>query len=281
MAGEQGKASGTRPGAALLFLELARPFLLLLAFLYVAGRWWWPCSVPLGFAAVLAASVLVHDLIHNALYLPRRLNDLALGVYALFLIKSGHALRRLHLEHHRRCLKDDDAEGNVVYMPIGELLLKGPVLALKARWLSWQAETKMRWAQAIENSLNLALVIALPLLGWRTGAAAPLVYLGCVVAVTVTVPLLGAKLPHLLPSWFPRLVRFLSRWTTRLTPAASSLLFHELHHRRPRIAAALLPENQGILEETERSNCAETYEAKKGAGEGPGPTGEPGTKVPG
>lgn len=213
-------------------------------------------SAPLALATVLAASVLVHDLIHNALDLPPRLNDFLLGFYALFLIKSGHALRRLHLEHHARCLEDDDREGNVVYIATWKLLVTGPFLALQARFLSWRAEKRQRWAQALESILNVVTTIVLACAWFLTKEPGPLVYLATVIAITVTVPILGAKIPHVLPERWPALVRALRPWTSRLTPAASSLLFHELHHRRPRIPAAQLPENQALLLTTEESNCA-------------------------
>lgn len=134
----------TTVGTGLRALDLARPIVFLAAFLAL-DRWaGWTWSVPFAIATVLAASVLVHDLIHNALTFETRTNDWLLAFYALFLLKSGHALRRLHLEHHARCLEDDDREGNVVFIPTWKLLVTGPWLALQARGLSWSAEKRMR-----------------------------------------------------------------------------------------------------------------------------------------
>ncbi len=246
-------------GRGLRALDLARPLVFLAAFVAVEHFVGWMWSIPFAFASVLAASVLVHDLIHNALSFSNRTNDWLLAFYALFLIKSGHALRRLHLEHHARCLEDDDREGNVVFIATWKLLLTGPWLALQARGLSWKAEKRARVWQAAETFLDVAIAAALVLAFVLTRQPAPLVYLGTVVVITVTVPIIGAKVPHLLPEKWPRLTRFLRPFAGRFTPAASSLLFHELHHRRPKLPAALLPENAHLFSETKPSNCAEKY----------------------
>ena len=261
MGGTTTNKARSRLGRGQLAIELLRPLLLFGAFGVVSAIWWWPWSVPLAFAAVLAASLLVHDLIHNALRLPRTANSVLLGAYALLLIKSGHALRRLHFEHHRICLEDEDLEGSPIYMPVFKLLVLGPWLAIEARIKSWQAESSKRWQQGIETLLNVVIVAALIAAFWWWGHPAPLVYLCSVAIVSVTVPITGAKLPHLLPAEHPW-VQWAVRMTTRLTPAASSLLLHELHHRRPRIPAALLAANRDLLDTTEPSNCAETYEQK-------------------
>jgi len=245
-----------RPSRLLAAVETIRPLVLLGAFVIVEGWQGWSWAAPFAVATVLAASVLVHDLIHNALYLPKGLNEWLLGAYAQLLLKSGHALRSLHMQHHARCLQDDDHEGNVVHVATARLLLTGPWLALQARWLSWKTDSTGKTAQAVETALNLMLLAALAAATWR-GARAPLVYLASVIGVTITVPILGAKIPHRLPERFPGLVRALRPWTTRLTPAASSLLFHELHHRRPRIASALLPDHSALLDTTEPSRCAD------------------------
>lgn len=148
-------------GAGLRALDLARPLVFLGAFVAVDRPVGWMWSIPFAFASVLAASVLVHDLIHNALSFPNRVNDWLLALYALFLIKSGHALWRLHLEHHARCLEDDDREGNVVFIATWKLLLTGPWLALQARGLSWKAERRARAWQAVETFLDIAISAAL------------------------------------------------------------------------------------------------------------------------
>lgn len=62
---------------------MARPLALLAAFVAVERVLPWWATAPFALAAVFAWSTLVHDLIHNALRLPRRASDLALAVAPL------------------------------------------------------------------------------------------------------------------------------------------------------------------------------------------------------
>ena len=241
-------------------VELARPVVLFALFVALSARLPWWATVPFGLATVFAWSILVHDLIHNALRLPRVWGDLALAGGAMFLVKSGHALRALHRVHHRECLEEIDTEGNVVFQSFVRLALTGPWLALKARAESWKADPKTHRWQLAETAFNVATVVALPLLAWRLRHPAPLVYWGCVVAVTITAPVWGAKIPHMVPYRHP-FVRRVASWTGRLTPAVASVLLHELHHRRPGLPVALLPAHQHVLDDGAESDCARRMES--------------------
>lgn len=240
-------------------VEFVRPIVLFALFVAASVTLPWWASAPLGLATVFAWSILVHDLIHNALRLPRVWGDLALAGGAMFLLKSGHALRALHRVHHRECLEDIDTEGNVVFMSFARLAVTGPWLALKARAESWKADPKTHGWQLVETALNALTVVALPLLAWRFKHPAPLVYWGCVVAVTISAPVWGAKIPHMIPYRHP-LVRRVASWTGRLTPAVASVLLHELHHRRPGLPVALLPAHQHVLDDGAESDCARRME---------------------
>lgn len=235
--------------------ELARPALLTALFVAVGSRWGWLVAAPVAVAAVFAWSVLVHDLIHNALRLGPVAGELVLAVSAQFLVKSGHALRALHMVHHKHCLEGDDTEGNVALTSFTRLTVLGPWLALKARFEAWRASSKTRGWQLAET-LGNAVVLA----GLAGGALiarhpAPLVYWGAVVFVTVTAPVWGAKIPHMVPYDHPW-VRRLASLTGRLTPATASVLLHELHHRRPGLPVALLSEHRHELDATAPSDCA-------------------------
>lgn len=271
-------SKGSRPSTLVVAMELSRPLVFLALFVALDARLGPLWGAPFALATFFAAAVLVHDLIHNAYSLPRRLNELALAFFSLFIIKSGHALRRLHLEHHARCLEDDDREGNVVHIATWKLLLTGPWLALQARVLSFRKDDRTRSWQVIETLLDVVVVVALIYPWWRSGEYGPALYLAIVFVNTWTIPIFGAKVPHLLPERAPWLVAKLRPLATRLTPAASSLLFHELHHRRPRIPAPLLPAHADLLETTDRSNCEETH-AAHAAQAGPAPEAQRGSAV--
>jgi hypothetical protein len=232
-----------------------RPLALVVAFVWLSARAPWWASAPLALGAVFAWSIFVHDMIHNSLHFPRPLADVFLGVSALFMIKSGHALRALHMRHHRQCLDEHDFEGNVVFVPFFTLLLRGPALAVRARGEAWRLDPRTRPWQAVETALNAVFLGALIFCGFALHRPAALSYWGSVVFVTCTAPLWGAKIPHMLPYRHP-LVRRLTRLTGRLTPGVASLLLHELHHRRPGLPSALLAAHGHELESGTASDCA-------------------------
>jgi fatty acid desaturase len=241
-------------------LELGRPLLLLFVFLLLTDRFGW-YAAPFAPVVVFAFAILVHDLIHNALYLPGAWSRVVLSVFAQFLIKSGHSLRTSHVQHHQKCLRDDDEEGKLVRLPVWRLVLTGPVLALRARWTAFRDGGASRPIQLLETALNGAVFGALVLAAWR-GSIAALAYLGAVVLVTLTAPIWGAKIPHSLPGDHPVVVWLKDR-VGRFTPAACSVVFHELHHRSPRIPVALLALHREEISARPPSPCED--EGPKGS----------------
>jgi hypothetical protein len=245
----------TTLSTAAKLVELGRPVVLTALFVAVGARWGWAYAAPVALASVFAWSILVHDLIHNALRLGPRGGAWALAVAAQFLLKSGHGLRALHAVHHRDCLADHDSEGRVVFAPWGRLMVTGPWLAWRARGEAWRASPSTRGWQALETAGNVALLGALLGSAWWARHPGPLVYWAAVVLVTVTAPLWGAKIPHMVPYGHPW-VRRMAGWTGRLTPGLASVLLHELHHRRPGLPVSLLPAHRGVLDASAPSQCA-------------------------
>lgn len=235
-------------------IELGRPLILVASFL-VAAHFVGPWATPLAFGCVFAIAILVHDLLHNALHLPRWWSEIALSFFALFLIKSGHALRESHLRHHQLCLTDADEEGRVAHQSILRLVLTGPWIALRARFTAFRSGARSRGWQAVENALNAACFLALVGAAARGSIAAGL-YLGAVILITLTAPIWGAKIPHSLPTTHP-LVQWLQLRVGRWTPAACSVLFHELHHRAPRLPVSLLARHRAEIEARPASPCKE------------------------
>ena len=233
-------------------IELGRPLVLLAAFL-VASRFIGPWAAPLAIICVFAIAILVHDLLHNALHLRKWWSEAALSFFALFLIKSGHALRESHLRHHQLCLTDADEEGRVAHQSILRLVVTGPWIAVRARFTAFRSGVRTRAWQAIETSLNILSFLALLVAGAR-GSIAALLYLGAVILITLTAPIWGAKIPHALPTGHP-LVRWLRLRVGRWTPAACSVLFHELHHRAPRLPVSLLALHRAEIEARPASPC--------------------------
>jgi fatty acid desaturase len=257
--------SGSRPGFPRLgpwgvAIELGRPVLLLALFLVISLRGHWLLAAPIALATVFASSILVHDLIHGALGLPRRVNEVLLSLSALLLLKSGHGLRALHFAHHRHCLADGDVEGGVAHDSFVSLALRGPWLAVRSRWEAFRAAPRTRPVQVVETLLDAGVVAVGAWASLRAGAGSLgtslLVYWAAVVLVTISAPIWGAKIPHMVP-WRHPAVRRLARLTFRLTPAAASVLLHELHHRFPETPVSLLPGQAHLLGTTAPSRCVE------------------------
>jgi len=240
-------------GTAQRAIELGRPVVLLAAF-FAAAHFFGPWAAPLALVSVFAVALLVHDLIHNALHLPKPWSELALAFFALFLLKSGHALRESHVRHHQLCLSDADEEGRVAHQSIPHLVVIGPWLALRTRWVAYHYGARSRRWQVVETALNGLTFALLVERSLRGGSVAALLYLGSAVVITVSAPIWGAKIPHTLPTAHP-VVAWLRDRASRWTPAACSVLFHELHHRAPRIPVALLAARRAELESRPPSPC--------------------------
>ncbi len=210
-----------------LSLHLAR--LALVGFLlFVAAR----CeSLSL---AVLASALgffgsfaLMHDLAHGALRLPRKWNEIALAAAGLLLLMSGHALRRMHHEHHAAPLGDDDLEGQPARGSFGRALLDGPRASIVLRVEAYRrAASRGRVWQSAET---LASLVALALLV-ASSIPALRIYAAVAVALQLSMGVWAAHIPHNTPAWIVRLAEKLA-WSG--SPTVLALAYHERHHARP------------------------------------------------
>ena len=176
-------------------------------------------------ALFLAAFAFNHDVLHGALKLPRRVNEVLLTALALVMGWSGHAVRRLHLRHHARPLAADDVEGHGATLSFWGALAAGPVNAARYRTAAFEKE---RTAQALET-LAALLLTALAL--WsRTVIGAAWVVVNVTMQLTASV--WASHLPHRPPGWAKALARRLT-WTK--SAAVLSFAFHAEHHHRPKL----------------------------------------------
>ena len=221
-------------------VELVRPWLLFALYLWAASAGWWLLAVPLAFAACLAAFVQMHDAIHHSLGLSRKGHDFVLSASGLLLLKSGHGLQVTHLRHHGRCLKDDDPEGVCVTWPFSRVLLEGPLHIFTMRFYAFRRASHTRRFQIVETVATLGL-LALAVAAYAYfGSAAGLVYWAVAAALSATLPVWAAYLPHRLAPEHPA-VRTAGRVAQIWTPVVSSFAYHHLHHAFPKVPTALLP----------------------------------------
>jgi hypothetical protein len=175
-------------------------------------------------AGYLAGFAWAHDLSHGRLGLAPRLHDGALATAGLLMLLSGHAMRRLHLRHHVRPLAADDVEGAVIEGPLAAAIVALPRLLVAARREAWRGtRTAERAWQVGENAAVLLVVALVP------GLA---IYAGVAFAMQLGAPLWAGRLSHRRPAFLVRAARCLI--FTR-SAAVLSLVFHDLHHERPRV----------------------------------------------
>jgi len=188
-----------------------------------------PALTPLAAAGLfLAIFAIAHDIMHGALQLPRRLNELALTAAGLAVFASGHGLRLSHLRHHASTLGRDDVEGAAAHLSLARACAAAPRLFVALRVAPFVAASRRqrRWQIAEHAASAIALAAAL------AGPRPLVVYALVVIAAQVSAPVWAGLIPHRPPPWLLRAARALA--FTR-SPTVLSLAFHELHHARPKV----------------------------------------------
>jgi len=101
-----------------------------------------------------------HDLVHMNLGLNRKWNDLLLSFIELISMRSGHAYRLSHLNHHHQYPHKEDIEGQAAGMTFVGSLLEGFVFQFKLYfWALKRAKGQDKTIIRLEGSLILLLVV--------------------------------------------------------------------------------------------------------------------------
>jgi beta-carotene hydroxylase len=175
--------------------SLGVPFLWLGAYFPLAWIGWWPAAVfsLMGFSFVTYGSVS-HDLVHGNLGLPRRINAVFLTLIELLALRSGHAYRAAHLNHHARYPHEDDVEGAAARMSLGRTLLEGVMFQPKiGLWALKHVKKERRLiaAEIVAVMFLIALAVAL-----APATKIPLIYVVLMIAGSWTIPLVTSYIPH-------------------------------------------------------------------------------------
>jgi hypothetical protein len=93
--------------------------------------------------------------------------------------------------------------------------------------------------QIAESAGVLCLLIGAATLAWR-GSPVGVIYCGVAAALTATMPLWAAYLPHTVAPEHP-VVRAVAAVAGVLTPVLCAFAFHDLHHRFPKVRTSGLP----------------------------------------
>ncbi|RYY21211.1 MAG: hypothetical protein EOO36_01395 [Cytophagaceae bacterium] len=220
-------------------LELARPWVLLLGYVGLAGAGWWWLAAPLVVIVCLAAFVQMHDAMHNALGLSKQANKRVLTLSGLLILKSGHGLQVTHLRHHGRCLTEADPEGAPATWSFSRVLWQGPWHTLMLRREALRIAPNTKRIQLLETGLTLALLVGFEALYYFAGSAIGLVYWGVAFLMSATMPIWASYVPHHVSARNPA-ARTAAALAQAWTPITASFAFHHLHHHYPRVPTALL-----------------------------------------
>ena len=91
-----------------------------------------------------------HGAQHYSLGLPKFAQDGVLFCLSACMLASMHAVQASHLQHHRRCLEDDDVEGATARLPWWQAILMGPIFVWRLHRAAWRLASvpKRRWIAA-------------------------------------------------------------------------------------------------------------------------------------
>jgi len=223
-------------------VALARPFLGLAAFVLAVrpGLWW--LTPVIVFVIFVAVVTVTHDVVHGVLGLGRRATEVALLVFGLILLESGHSYRITHRQHHRVFPGPDDPEGDPARLTFQSAILNGPLFLPRLWWWSLRRTRGKRREQLFlvaEAGLALGVMTGSVLLARLT--LAPLVYVVLVIVGSWTYPLLTVHLPHRHYGETPLTQTHTLRG--RIIPAIFlELTYHLEHHLYPQVPSHNLAE---------------------------------------
>jgi beta-carotene hydroxylase len=174
---------------------LSLPFALLTAYFALAagGVWWAALVCPILISFFTYGSVS-HDLVHRNLKLPTWLNESLLTIIELLALRSGHAYRTSHLNHHAHFPHDDDIEGAAARMTIPQALREGMTIQYRIWIWAVRKDSPHRQLILIEGLATLAIILAaFALLPWTVS---PTIYVVMMIVGSWINPLVTVVIPH-------------------------------------------------------------------------------------
>ena len=219
---------------------LALPFAC--AGLYFAGALagqWGPAVLAVMALSFVTYGSTSHDLVHRNLGLPTWANQILLCATELLCLRSGHAYRAAHLNHHARFPAEDDIEAAAARMTWVGALIDGLTLQPRVWWWAVRRGGPERGWMIGEGIGCLALFGTALALAPVT--VVPLVYVALVTAGSWVFPLVTAYVPHDAAG-----ADELSRTRIFRGPLASVIglghLYHLEHHLYPAVPHHHWPE---------------------------------------
>lgn len=219
--------------AAKRAVSLITPFILAALFFIFAAHSWWiaalGCPVLLSF---LTYGSISHDLVHRTLHLPQWANESLLCAIELIALRSGHAYRVTHLNHHARFPAEDDLEAAAARLPMKSALFDGFTLQYRLYFAALKKRGSHRkWVICEGVAIAILLAGAVASLPWTP---IPMIYCALMIAGSWIFPIATVVIPHD--------ARGEHEWTqTRLfrgnllSLLACEHLYHLEHHLYPQV----------------------------------------------
>ena len=176
-------------------LSLAAPFALALGYFACAYDHRWTaaiaCTMLLTFLTYGSVS---HDLVHRTLRLSPRVNEVLLCAIELLSLRSGHAYRVAHLNHHAHFPDADDLEGAAAAMTWWRALLDGMTLQPRLWWLAMRRQRRDRaWIAAEGAGVVILFGASMAAIPWTV---APAGYAALMIAGSWVFPFVTSFIPH-------------------------------------------------------------------------------------
>ena len=221
--------------------SIARPLICFAAYFIFAGEGWWLPAVGsvagLMFITYVSTS---HDLLHRTLGFSRRINEVLLSLTELLVLRSGHAFRVTHLNHHRRFPAADDVEGAVARLPWGRALLAGIGHQTSLFIWAWRHAhpVERRWMVAEAGVIVAAITSSV--VGLRV-TPVPFVFVALVVTSSWLYPFATVWVPHRAAgdNALTQTIAVRGRWVPELFLQHT---YHLEHHLYPAVPSYRWPE---------------------------------------
>ncbi|MES2593285.1 MAG: fatty acid desaturase [Bacteroidota bacterium] len=175
---------------------ILKPFILFGLYFYFSFNEYWVLAVlTIVFLLFVTYVSTSHDLVHNTLRINKGLNNVLLSVIEMLVLRSGHAFKICHLQHHRAFPDHSDIEGASAHMSFIRTLLEGPFYFFRLyRWAFKNPKITDRNWMILEGIVFL-LYVAAALLFYHLFPQL-LFYFICVQVGSWAYPLFTVYIPH-------------------------------------------------------------------------------------
>lgn len=217
--------------------ELLLPLPWLLLALAAAFSGWIGAALAATALFFTAGLRLTHDLYHRNLGLDRRSTNGLLFLLSVLLGGALHAIEYTHLQHHRRCLAEDDLEGRIGHLGFWQALWRSPIypVLIHLHTLRHGSRRQRHWVQ-----VELVAVALVQALIWASSSTALQCISLALLLANAAVPMVGIWSVHRDTAHQPHRARSI-RWRWLDAPTFN-MLYHLEHHRFPAVPACRLPE---------------------------------------